>query len=93
MTQKGHLQQFGHQMLVPMTTYIKTIKTEDNLGHATVPKTNYLPFHEPTDILAAALFYQCKTQFVASGSTFLAQPEIQCVNPASILPEPNHHAS
>ena len=63
-------------MLVPITVYIKTIRTEDTLGHTTVPKSNYLLFHEPAEILAAALYYQCKTQFVASGSTFLVQPEI-----------------
>ena len=78
-------------MLFPITVYIKTEKTEDTLGHTTVPKTNYLRFHEPTEILAAALYYQRKTQFVASGSTFLVQPEIQCVNPTSTLPKPKHH--
>ena len=78
-------------MLVPITVYKKTIKTEDTLGHTTVPKTNYLLFHEPTDILASALYYQRKKQFVASVSTFLAQPEIRCVNPTSTLPKPKNH--
>ena len=78
MTQKDHIQQLGHQTLVPKTVYVKTMGTEDILGHTTVPKTNYLRSPEPTDFLAAALYYKCKTQFVASGSTFSAQPEIQC---------------
>ena len=78
-------------MLVPIMAYKRTIKTEVTLGHTTVPKTNYLLFHEPTDFLAAALYYQRLTQFVASGSTLLAQPEIQCVNPISTIRKPKHH--
>ena len=39
-------------------------------------ENNYLLFREPTDFLAAVLYYQYETQFVASESTSLEQPEI-----------------
>ena len=66
-TQTDHLRQFVSQTLVPITVCVTTIQIEDTLGHTTVSKTNYLLFHEPTDILDAALYYQYRTQIVASG--------------------------
>ena len=95
MTQKDQLQQLGHQTLVPRTVYVRTIRTEDTLAHTTVPKTNYLLSREPADILAAALYYQWETQFVASGSTFLAQPEIHCESnfDSSRAKTPRRHSS
>ena len=62
------------------------------LRHTTVSEIGYLISREPIDIHAAVQYYQCKTQFVVSNPTFIAQPETLYADSSLIPPETKHHA-